>query len=161
VFEDTDFDERLTLRTLGRAESRDNGTSYESREVFSLDFTYTFPGDSLRLDIEAGDSGDPLIFVDNYNGDGSLSIDGPFRYSSDFCNGGSLRYDTVQNLTLGFSDTYGYYPNDGQLRIESGSAGVTLDFQPNGDISYTFDSGATGTVTLAQVAAEEGCVFMP
>jgi hypothetical protein len=161
VLEDTDFDETLTIRTLGRYEGRDTGTSFQSREVFALDFTYAFSGDSIRLDVEAGDSGDPLIFVDNYDGDGTLSIDGPFSYSSDICDGGNLRYDTVQNLTLGFDETYGYFPNGGQLRIESGGAGVTLDFQADGDILYTFDSGASGTVTLDQVAAAEACVFMP
>ncbi len=161
IFEDTDFDEKLTVRTLGRAESRDNGAVYESRETFGIDFTYTFSGQTIRLDVDAGAGGDPLIFVDNYDTDGSLSIDGPLRYSSDICDGGSLRYDTVQNLTLGFSETYGYYPNGGELHIESGSAGVTLEFQANGDVLYTFDGGGSGTVTLAEVAAAEACVFMP
>lgn len=161
VLEDTDFNEKITIKTVGRSEARDNGTTYESRDIFGVDFRYAFDGDSIRLDIDAGRSGDPLIFVDNYNGDGTLSLDGPLHYSSDLCDGGRLTYDTLQGLTLGFSEPYGYFPNAGVLRIESGSAGVTLEFQSNGDVFYTFDSGQSGTVTLDDVASAEGCVFMP
>jgi hypothetical protein len=162
VFEDTEFDQKETLKTLGRYEGRDNGVTYESREIFDFDFIFSVEGESFSIGAKAGESGNPLIFVDNYNGDGSLSIDGPIRYDTDFCDSGRVDFTTVQNLTLGFDDTYGTIIDGGELIIESGGTSVTLVFQSDGGVTYTFENGDTGQATLEELnSSAEPCVFFP
>lgn len=159
VIQDTSYDEKLTLTSLGRVESRDTGAAFESREVFELDLVYAFAGDSVRIGIDTGDGATPLVFVDNYGGDATFSIDGPMRYTSSFCDGGELAYDTVANLAF-TSDGSGAYINGGELVITSGSASVTLVFESDGDVQYTFSGGASGLITRAELANATGeCVF--
>jgi hypothetical protein len=159
VLQDTAYDEKLTFTSLGRVESRDTGTAFESREVYGVDIVYVFGGDSVRIGIDTGESANPLIFVDNYGGDTSLSIDGPMRYTSSFCEGGALEYATLTNLTVA-SDGSGTYINGGELTITSGSASVTLVFESDGDVQYTLSGGGSGLVTRAELANATGeCVF--
>lgn len=159
VLQDTAYDEKLTATSLGRVEARDTGATFQSREIFGIDLVYVFAGDSLKIGIDTGKAAEPLVFVDNYGTDGSLSIDGPMRYSTSFCDGGALEYDTVTNLTV-TSDAMGTYVNGGELVIMSGSASVTLVFEADGDVQYTFGSGDSGLVTRAELANASGdCVF--
>lgn len=159
VLQDTSYDEKLTVTTLGRVETRDTGTSYESREIFALDLAYSYPGDSFKMSIDTGADAVPLVFVDNYGGDGSVSIDGPLSYGSSFCDGGALEYDTLENLTFA-SDGSGTYVNGGELVITSGDASVALVFADNGDVQYTFSGGGSGVVTRSEVNNAVGeCVF--
>jgi hypothetical protein len=156
VYEDTDLDEKVTYRSKGRGEYRDNGTSYEAREVFDFSYVLQFEGFREELSFGAGDSGNPLVIVDNYSTD-TFTIDGPFNYGYvDVCEGGRLVYDTVQPLAY-TSDEAGQYINGGQLTLSSGGTDVTLTFQADGDITYSIDGGASGEVTRAELQAEEGC----
>lgn len=162
VFEDTEFDQKETIKTLGRYEGRDDGVTFESREIFDLDLTFSVEGESVNVGAKSGESGNPLVFVDNYNGDGSVSIDGPIRYDTDFCDSGRVDFTTVQNLTFGFSDIYGTFIGGGELIIESGSTSVTLLFQGDGDVTYTFENGETGEATLEEINTNaEECFFFP
>jgi hypothetical protein len=156
-YQDTEFDEKQTFKSLGRTEYRDNGTSAESRESIAFDLTWNFGGDGFGFEIVAGKSGDPLIYVDNYV-DGTFSIDGPFGYTSTDCRGGNVVYDTVNLMTLG-SDEYGPFISGGELVIASGANSVTLVFQSNGGYQYQFSNGDSGEVTREESLYGDDCLY--
>ena len=156
VLENTAFDDRFTIRSKGRGEYRNNGSRLESREI--LDFTYVLQADGFReeLSLGAGESGTPLVLVDNYLAD-TFTIDGPFRYHyTDICDGGRIVYATLQPITVS-SDASGRFLSAGQLTLTSGGTVVSLAFQADGDITYSIDGGASGEVTRAELQAEPGC----
>ena len=152
---DPDFDQTFTIRSKGRGEYRDDGSSVESREV--LAFTYALRVEDFRdeISLSAGESGNPLVIVDNYAGN-TFTVDGPFSYHYEsFCVGGRLVYDTVQPLAV--SSDNGTYLSGGQLTISSGGATVSLTFQADGDVTYSIEGGATGEVTRAELEVTPGC----
>lgn len=147
---------RFTARFRGRGETRDDATTHESRDAMDVDFALSFSGQSFKVSMDIGEDEDPLIVHTDFSGaPQTLSIDGPIRYSSDFCDGGRVRYDTVTPLTFG-EDADGTFINGGELIIEAGSRSVTLVFHPNGDIDYTFGNGVSGTITRAELLAGGG-----
>lgn len=159
IEEDTGY--KFSLKALGRGETKDTGVAVESREIFDFDVTLTSDGDSVHFGIKTGASGDPLIVVDNSGGDGSVSLDGPITYDSDFCDSGKVNFTTVQNLTVG-EDISGQFLNGGELLLESGSGSVELVFAGDGSVTYTFENGDSGSLTLAELrAAEAACFAFP
>jgi hypothetical protein len=156
-YQDTDFDEKVTVKSLGRSEYRENGTNSEARETIAFDLAYDSGGDGFDLEVAAGKSGDPLIYVDNY-GDGTFSVDGPFGYRSTDCRGGNVVYDTVDLMTLG-SDEYGLFISGGELVITSGNNAVTLVFQSDGGYQYQFSNGNSGEVTRQESLSGGDCLY--
>ncbi len=150
------FGSTYTTRFLGRGETRDDATTHESRDAMELDFAVSTNGQTARASIDIGGNDDPLIVHVDFSGAPQTgSIDGPIRYSSDFCEGGRVRYETVTPLTFG-EDENGTFINGGELIIEAGRRSVTLVFHENGDIDYEFDNGISGTITRAEQLAGGG-----
>lgn len=154
-----DTGESGTFKSLGRSEGRETATVYESRDALEIDFDFSFEGERFRFSFDLGESGNPLILVEDYAAE-TVSIDGPLAYTVPGCRGGRIEYTTVQPITFG-SDQLGSFVNGGQVVMEAGSAEVTVTAQLNGDLDYQFTGGISGTVTRAELdSAADECVFL-
>jgi len=156
--EDTSTGDRYTAHLLGRTETRDNGAVYQSRENLTAGLRFTFGGDTLRMTVGAGEDGNPLVVTDDY-GNGTLAVDGPIHYSSEFCEGGRVEFTTVEPMTFG-SDASGSFINGGQIMIEAGSRSVTITFQGDGGASYQFNDGDSGTITRDEMSGGSECLMV-
>ena len=157
ITEDKSTGERYTAQVLGRSESRDNGAVYQSRENLTASLRFTFDGDSLSMRVGAGENGNPLVVTEDYSV-GTLAVDGPIHYSSDFCAGGRVEFTTLEPLTFG-SDESGTFINGGQIVIVAGGSSVTVTFQGDGGATYQFDGGASGTITRYEISGGSGCLL--
>ena len=158
VSRDTEFNEVVTLGALGRSETRDNGSVYETRDLVQLDFDSSFDGDRFRVSLDFGSGEDYLAIVDSYTA-GTLAVDGPFAYSSTDCPGGSLILSTDQAMTFA-EDGFGTYVSGGRLTIDAGTASVDLVFSSNGDVAYEFVGGESGTILRSELVDASGCIFL-
>ena len=159
VADDTSTGDRYTAQLLGRAEYRDNGAVWQSRENLTAGLRFTFEGDTLSLNVGAGEDGNPLVVTEDYSV-GTLAIDGPIHYSSSFCKGGRVEFTTLEPLTFG-SDEYGAsFVNGGQIVIEAGARSVTVTFQSDGGASYQFSDGASGTIMRDEMFGGSECLVM-
>jgi len=156
VLDSLSTSQRFTLRVRGRFEGREAGTLVEARDAVSLDFVASFEGESVSAGLDIGQSDDPLILVED-SSLGTVTIDGPIGYSSEFCDDGWVHYTTLE--ALHYNGEMGFY-DAGQLLIESGGQGVTVTFLGNGDVSYQFANGNSGVIPQADLGSGGGCMVI-
>ena len=159
IAEDKSTGDRYTGRVLGRSESRDTGSVWQSRENLTVGFRSTFGGDIFTMDVDVGDDGNPLVITNDYSVD-TLAVDGPISYSSSACEGGRVEFTTLEPMTFGYDDSGMRFVNGGQIVIEAGGRSVTVTFQSDGGASYQFNDGASGTISRDEVSDGE-CLFGP
>jgi hypothetical protein len=131
-------------QTLGRVEFRSlQDGRFDQLLVASFDYR---ENNSYSLSLDLGQGSAPFKLVEF--GDGSLSIDGPYRYSSSECAGGTATSITNQALTV---DSQTGNVDGGQVRINAGSNWVTLTFNADGSAGYLLSNGLSGTLNSAEV----------
>jgi hypothetical protein len=160
VAEETSFGEKIVMKVLGRGEARDDGSTVEVRETARVAFDYYFGSQHLNLDLTVGEDGVPLVITDGYTA-GTAAVDGVVRYETNACDGGRVKYTTLQKLSYVVDEFGRPYIAGGRLLIESGGASVTLSFGPTGDVQYVFGSGATGGISRGSLQSGGACLFIP
>lgn len=145
----------VTRRRQGRHENRLD-TCCEFREVLETDFVVARNGETQRFSVDTGEQGNPLTLSYAFQ-PLQLTIDGPVRYSSSFCEGGRLEYDTLEALTFDRDDA-GAFVNGGVLAITAGDRSVTLTFLANGDVNYLFADGTSGTIARGGLPGPRRCL---
>lgn len=139
---------------LGSVETRYTATTLESRYKFSVAYRDKEGNEELAGTYVLGS--DSIEFRAAYDASGA-TFNGPYRYSTTECAGGSGSLATVQALSF---DDAGY-PTAGQIRISNSnnSGTATVTFNADGSATYQLAGGATGTITRAELLAREdnGC----
>ena len=132
------------VQTLGRVEFRSlQDGRFDQALVASFDYR---ENNSYSLSLDLGQTSAPFKLVQS--GNGSLSIDGPYRYASSECEGGTATTTTHQAIT--FNSQTGNV-SGGQVRVNAGSDSVTITFNADGSAGYLLGNGLSGTLNSAEV----------
>ena len=124
----------------GLVEHRSTRALYEERQIA----VYTFDHDAGSAIVgEFGRSGEPFVETD---GGGRYSADGPYRYGSTECEGGSVRLETVSPMVISRG-----YPSGGTLRFTSGTASATVVIRSDNGATVTFADGSSASITPAEM----------
>lgn len=121
---------------LGLSESRISSTLYEERKRMTFNFDHD--GGSVILG-EFGHSGEPFVETD---GGGRYTVNGPYRYVSTECVGGSVDITTDSPLVVEQG-----YPRGGALRFSSGVVSATVVVRSDSSATIQFSDGTTGSIS--------------
>lgn len=128
---------------VGLDEYRVSGDFVEDREIVRAEYT---DSEGYRAELELGDgTADPLVTTE---GSGSFRIDGPYRYATSACDGGSVRLQTLAAIT--FNGSTGY-PNGGRLRLLAGGAAATVTINLDGSATVELPTGGTAAIGAAEM----------
>lgn len=124
----------------GLFEYRSTSTLYEQRQTAVFNFDHDAGSAILG---EFGSSGEPFVETD---GGGRYTADGPYRYNSTECEGGSVRLETVSPMVISRG-----YPSGGMLRFTSGTASATVVIRSDNGATVYFADGSSASITPAEM----------
>lgn len=138
----------------GLFETATTASSVETRHVYTLRFEEEDEDEddgNTSGQVTQGKQGDPFVTIVTSSG---VSVEGPYEYATTECKGGRARIETDTPVVF---DEEGL-PIGGAVTVTSGTASATVTFVGDGSATYQFGSGATGTLTRAELeAAVDGC----
>lgn len=121
---------------LGLTEVRLTSAVLDERQVTR----YTFDHDAGSAIVgEFGVAGEPFVETD---GGGRYTVNGPYRYQSTECTGGSVRVATASPVVISQG-----HPSAGTLRFTSGTASATVVIRSDNGATIYFSDGAIDSIS--------------
>lgn len=140
---------QIQLQAQGTEEAKSTDSLLTVGSIVTLSYSATALSQTGSGEIDLG-SGSTPFYVASSKTSTAYSLDGPYAYHTDKCDGGSAAADTTVDLTTASDDT-GSYINGGTLKLSTTSAAVTVVFNGDGSASYQFQNGSSGTLTRAEL----------
>jgi hypothetical protein len=151
---------KLTLKIAGTEQAKSTDSLATIGSIITIDYSGNLLGGTISGNLALG-SGSTPFYIGTSKVSTAYSLDGPYAYHTNKCDGGTATADTTTDLTTA-SDDAGSYINGGTLKLSTTSAAVTVVFNGDGSASYTFQNGSSGTLTRDELDAaieDSSCGF--